>query len=165
MLIQNTEPKTYIILGMHRSGTSLISKALSDQGADMGDMVMSVYEDKDFLSLNTSMLTEAGGSWNNIPTDFNLTIIGRERAGEIKKLVDKKKSKMWGWKDPRTCFTLPAYLPHLDGDVYLFCCFRKPDKVAHSIHQRDKTGFDKARRLVDEYNKKLISHIKNFVGL
>ena len=81
----------------------------------------------------------------------------------IKKKIKKYKSKSWGFKDPRTCLTLKRYLPHLDGDTYLICCFRKPDKVM-ARWKRDglKSG---SKELVDKFNKALISAIEEFVEL
>lgn len=148
---------------MHRSGTSLVSKALSDQGIDMGDMMMSVYEDKDFLRLNQTLLSDINGCWNRPPKAVDIPISEKRSRSVIKSLIANKKSQMWGWKDPRTSLTLPAYLPHLSGDVYLFCCFRKPSKVAMSLHKRDNMNLDKARDLAMEYNERIFDNVRLFL--
>lgn len=35
--ITDKSPKTYVVLGMHQGGTSIVSKAFKDQGKDLGD--------------------------------------------------------------------------------------------------------------------------------
>ena len=69
--------------------------------------------------------------------------------------------KMWGWKDPKTAFVLEKYLPHLKGDVYLICCFRKPKKVLESWQKSKKTSGGK--ELLDKYNNALLEAIKKFL--
>ena len=58
------DTKTYIVLGMHRSGTSFISKALHDSGVDMGEgklmgpnewNKLGHYENTQFVSMNSQI--------------------------------------------------------------------------------------------------------------
>ena len=78
---------------------------------------------------------------------------------EIKALIQRKRAKFWGWKDPRNAFTVDNYLPHLDGDVYLICCFRKPDKILKSWKGKH------SKELIDSYNRNIIKSVKKFVEL
>jgi len=69
--MKEKRPKEIIILGMHRSGTSMLSGMLDRLGIDMGDDVvgrqesnpLGHFEDGDLLSLNELILAKAGGSF------------------------------------------------------------------------------------------------------
>lgn len=159
--INNKEDKTYIVMGTPYSATSFISKALEDQGVDMGNNMNGLYQNHDFWSVNQRLLKAAGGSWVDIPDESK--ILEKVRPSRMKQKIKKYKSKLWGFKDPRTSLTAKAYFPYLDGDVYLICCFRKPDKVVESESNKSDKNF--GREVVDEYNRRIISNIKEFVGL
>jgi hypothetical protein len=67
--------KTIIILGMHRSGTSMVAGLLAKMGINMGDDLLGRspsnpfghFEDWDFVNLNDSILSKAKGSWDKLP--------------------------------------------------------------------------------------------------
>lgn len=166
MNIHDPADKVFIILGMHKSGTSILSKALKDQGVKMTDTedtsFFRHYEDINFLELNKEMLKKAGGNWRNIPLKYR--IVGSGLGEKVKNLIARYKTKMWGWKDPRTALTVENYLPYLkDDDVYLVAIFRKPEKVKAAL-QRDKGDGD-WDNIINTYNRNIIEAIKNFVGL
>ncbi len=157
--IHNKERKTYVILGMLHSATSLISKALKDQGINMGKDLNKNLENQAFVSLNESILKNLGGTWSNPPSEEN--ILGAEVGNQVKSAIGKNKEKFWGFKDPRTSLTIQHYLPYLGGDVYLICCFRKPDRIIKSFG--GKYGVNK--KLIDRYNRSIIKAIKEFCEL
>jgi len=101
------------------------------------------YEDPDFLKLNKLMIRHPDKDWTQ----------------EIKQLIKRKKADFWGWKDPRSAFTVDKYLPHLSNDVYLICCFRKPKKILKSW----KGKYNK--KLIDSYNKAIIEALIKFCEL
>lgn len=145
--IHSKEGKTYIVMGCPNSATSFISKLLEMGGVKMGNVKRGFhkdfYEDPDFLNLNKLMIREPKKDWTQ----------------EIKQLIKRKKADFWGWKDPRTAFTIGKYLPHLGSDVYLICCFRKPEKILKSW----KGKYNK--KLIDSYNKAIIKSLKKFCEL
>jgi len=118
-----------IITGMHRSGTTLLSKILEDNGVFMGKYKESNNESKFFLRINRWMLSTIGASWdnpksfNNINDDTKNLIINRinniieSRLNfyyfGINSFILKKKfnnyPNQWGWKDPRNTFTLEIW--------------------------------------------------------
>jgi hypothetical protein len=65
----------------------------------------------------------------------------------ITKLVSAKKGK-WGWKDPRTCLTIPLYAPHLVSPRYIEI-IRDKNAVTKSLAKRSKGVTHGA--LYDEY--------------
>lgn len=160
--ISNKEDKTYVVLGVPHSATSFTTKALKDQGINFKVNTRDVYQDIEFVILNERILSKAGGSWYNPPSEEKILAV--EYDINIKRYIESRKDKFWGCKDPRASLTIKKYLPHLDGDVYLICCFRKPEKVIES-YKNEKHGEKVDKKLVDHYNKSIISAIKEFVGL
>lgn len=166
--------KIYIILGVDYSGTCLLSKALIDQGIDMGERLKKdnninkkSFESLDFVSLNNEILRIAKGTWDNPPSQYNLGQAGRvyEIKEKIKKVVHKESFANWGWNDPKTCLTLPYFLEHLNGDVHLISIFRKPLLAAKSLKRKNGLSIKRGMELVVEYNQRLLEHIRSFIGL
>lgn len=157
--IRNKESKTYMVIGAPHSATSFISKALEEQGVDMGNDMKGLYQNYDMLSSNRKMIRNAGGYWWDPPSEEEII---KNTVSNIEKKIERNKAKFWGFKDPRTSLTAKAWFPYLDGDVYLICCFRKPEKVVESYKDLDSRV---NRELIDHYNKSIISAIKEFVEL
>lgn len=142
--------KSVVVLGMHRSGTSALANVLHSMGVDMGKEMYGPdrgnpdghFEDISFLNLNEAILAAAGGSWHSPPSDFQIRVFGsREGQRLIDLVVDrKKKGRPWGFKDPRTCLTLPLYMPHL-SDAYFIVIDRDCADVARSLNNRDGDSF------------------------
>ena len=80
-----------IVLGMHRSGTSLVTRGVATFGAELGtnlvspafDNPMGFWEDKTFVSINNRVLEAIGQSYESmaiIPGNLNHD----KRTGEIR---------------------------------------------------------------------------------
>ncbi len=157
--IKNKEDKVYIILGAPKSATSLISNGLIKQGIFMGEGAEDNMsrENRELAVLNAEILKTAGGVMVKPPTEES--ILKQNFTDRIKAYIKKNKRKRWGLKDPRMSLVSKLYLPHLTGDVYLFCCFRKPEKVKNSY--KGKISIDK----VNVINRSIINTVKEFCGL
>lgn len=160
---------TYIILGMHRSATSFIGKALKDQGVNMGEKLLGPskgnlqghFENRRFLELNKKILKEAGGSWDNPPPEGAIIKAGRKFQNEIKEIVRQEQRKLWGWKDPRTTLTIRLYMPYLENP-YFIVCFRNPYEVAKSLQKRNGFSLEKGLALATIYNERLLNFLTDF---
>jgi len=121
-----------IIMGMHRSGTSMVCRMLEDLGLFVGAKKDPNNEALFFLRLNDWLLNSLGGRWDypqpflsileQIPVhDFfvnylQLTVssprilpyLGWKRYLRCRSLYHL--DIPWGWKDPRNTFTLPLWL-------------------------------------------------------
>ena len=158
--------KTFIILGMHKSATSLIAGGLNNFGVNMGEKLMGgdewnkigYFEDMEFFRLNEEILKAAGGSWYEPPSERKILALKKEFGPKIKKLVEKK-SGLWGWKDPRTTLTIKLYLPYLKNPHFI-CCFRDPKEVARSLSKTQGISTEKALKLAGIYNKRLLKFLK-----
>ena len=59
---------TIVVLGMHRSGTSLVTRLLVEMGVYMGPRLdVRNWEDADFQKTNQTILDMAGGNWGKPP--------------------------------------------------------------------------------------------------
>ena len=114
----------FIVLGLHRSGTSLVANTLRCLGVKMGDSFprttrhnsRGYWEDTEFIRMNVRILKMAGGKWSKPPAHAGILVAGDFYADDVKTLLERKvqgsllvKGQRWGWKDPRTCLTIPIY--------------------------------------------------------
>lgn len=114
-----------VILGMHRSGTSVVSNMLHRIGISMGSNLLpsdgfnpnGYFEDEDFLWINKGILENAEGTWYVPPTVEEMIKGGEKFADAICKTVEDKRKKagrnLWGWKDPRNSLTCWSYMKEI----------------------------------------------------
>jgi O-antigen biosynthesis protein len=146
------------IIGMHRSGTSVITGLLRAHGLRIGseDCLLGPHESnptghfehKGFLEINEVLLARLGGAWDK-PVEFPRDWRGDGRFDDLAEraasLVESLAcSHPWGWKEPRTTLLLPFWQAVVPGLRYVIC-IRHPLEVAHSLEARD--GFALARAI------------------
>jgi len=151
-----------VILGMHRSGTSLVANLLADSGFFVGSAGQLIradrwnekgyFEQRQVWELNEGILRGAGGSWYNPPAheliqkqnvrDPLLRVI-KTYHGEGRKII----------KDPRLCLTLPLWVRYLQGRVQIVWMLRSMGAVAASLQKRDGMPLWKGRELWRTYNR------------
>lgn len=154
------EATLVVVLGMHRSGTSVITRAMETMGAEFGDNLMPAvegvndkgfFEDLDINAVNQEILSLAGADWHCLaPIEFgkideaSLQAI-RERA--IALLSKKCRNKTFALKDPRISRLLPFWQPvfySLDVRVVYVLAIRNPMSVGRSLEKRDGFSHDKS---------------------
>ena len=154
------------VVGMHRSGTSLIAQILKQSGLYLGpeDTLLGRnvgnqeghFEHTGFIELNDALLKHLGGSWEfppELPSGWeNAASLEplRSRARELLRSFAGKSP--WGWKDPRTTLLLPFWRS-LIPNLRLVVCVRSPLAVANSLHARDKIAPARGAYLWDRYVK------------
>jgi hypothetical protein len=156
----------YIVLGMHKSGTTLISDILHHGGIQMVESYASTSYDEgnqverlSTLALNKDLLNaHARYSLNLSPRDVpdDLDDLAILRLKEICRTQDGD----WGFKDPRTCLTYPLLQPHLP-DHKLIIVFRHPAQVVrhYASPRYPYRAFLALKRWV-EYNESLLRIIE-----
>ena len=157
---------TVVVLGMHRSGTSMIGGLLDALGIDMGNEFhpstnanpTGFFEDLSFLRLNRRILQAAGGGHLAPPSAEAILAQQDVFRQEIRDLVAAKTSRRWGWKDPRTCLTLDLYLEHLPRP-HVIVCRRDPDAIARSLQTRSGMPLEEGLRLTAVYEDRLHSFL------
>jgi len=149
------------ILGMHRSGTSLVSRILNILGVYLGpeahimqpgpDNPKGYWEHYMLTALNDEILARLGGSWHEVPVfpagwEISSELADlRQRARAILQ-EDFATADLWGWKDPRTCLTLPFWQRLLPPMRYVIC-LRNPVDVSRSLERRNNFPFEKGVQL------------------
>lgn len=146
-----------IVLGMHRSGTSLLTSLLDQAGVNTGrnhvgprfDNPKGFWEDRFFCAANIDLLTTCGANRDGFD-DFDalesvrLNCADRVRRKNLSAVhvycSFNFRSPVWGWKDPRTCITFPYWQRAFDElgvkDIRLVIAFRSPNEVARSLITR-----------------------------
>lgn len=152
-----------ILYGMHRSGTSLMVRLLTDLGVHMGSWLSRDAESVHFQRLNRRVYAAAGSKWAVVDglvqsmTDAEFVAQQEEetrrRLFEPRSLVSRRPviadffgterwrmvrqgvSFTWGWKDPRTTLTLPIWL-RIFPDARCVHMIRNGIDVAISTHRR-----------------------------
>ena len=162
-----------IILGMHRSGTSAVSRLINMMGTYLGpeekrmaaqpDNPKGFWERSDVMRLNNEILHAAGGSWDQV-SQINLkSISGPDKeqfGGRISDiLLEMDAHRPWSLKDPRMCLTLPVWRSHLEIPVFLFV-FRNPVQVAQSLAKRNNLPLFIGIALWEYYTVKALNGIK-----
>lgn len=152
--------KCIVVLGMHRSGTSAITRGLKVLGVELGDRLIApiannnmrgFWEDIEINRLNTEMLHAMDSDWHHLaPIQFHdIEILHKKgylfRARDL--LLQKiNNTNVWGFKDPRVAKLLPFWkevFSLCQIDVHYILTIRNPLSVAQSLSKRD--SFDKEK--------------------
>ncbi|MCE5336645.1 MAG: hypothetical protein LLG06_18865 [Desulfobacteraceae bacterium] len=147
--------RVFVVLGMHRSGTSLLANFLNAAGVYMGNdfgradefNAEGYWESTHIVGEHEKILAKLKYTW-----DTPVFMIDRQRlrdAGieEMKRsLIGKVRSELaagngvWGFKDPRTLSLLPLWNEIFDevgAEPSYVLSIRHPGSVAASLARRD----------------------------
>lgn len=137
------------IVGMHRSGTSMVAKLLQRAGLNLGEEAdlmppaeenpEGFYEHLQFVKLNDEVLNVAGAGWDCPPAagfNWDDAALDSFRA-RARRLANPLEDRLpWGWKDPRTSLTLPFWRSAF-GPLRVVAVVRNPLEVVTSLHRRN----------------------------
>lgn len=152
--------KVVVVLGMHRSGTSLLTGTLQEAGLVLGDVVTSAphnhkgnREALPIRELHDDLLQRSGGAWNKPPSQVVWEPIHLAFRDLV---VDAYRGEAcWGFKDPRSLFCLEGWLDALP-QLQAVAIVRHPEAVARSLYARDHLALDEGLMLWKIYNQKLL---------
>ncbi|MGH2615080.1 MAG: sulfotransferase [Thermomicrobiales bacterium] len=157
------------IVGMHRSGTSMVAKVLQEAGLHLGseaDLMppaaenpAGFFEHLDFVRLNDEVLNAAGAGWDCPPppgVDWGAGLFTpfRERARLLAEPLAP--TGAWGWKDPRTSLTLPFWRSAL-GPLRTIVVVRNPLEVVTSLHRRNGFSIALGLTLWQIYSERMLA--------
>jgi hypothetical protein len=160
------------VLGMHRSGTSVVASLLEGLGVHLGgaDALLrplpenprGYWEHGALKDVNEALLAHLGGRWHsppNLPDGWQRAAALDELRAQARVLLREQfgESVLWGWKDPRTCLTLPFWKPLLPEASYVIC-LRNPFDVARSLRARDDLPLEHGLRLWLAYTAAALAH-------
>jgi GT2 family glycosyltransferase/glycosyltransferase involved in cell wall biosynthesis len=138
-----------VILGMHRSGTSLITKSIELLGYSLGDNLMPAgvdnptgfWEDLDIVQFNDRLLASNQASWDS-PLDSESIAYPLELKQEALALLDARFSSTSKFviKDPRMSLLLDFWSGCFDEagvSVEYLVVYRQPLDIAASLRARN----------------------------
>jgi SAM-dependent methyltransferase len=142
---------TILVLGMHRSGTSVATRLANLLGLAMcrpedlvrghGGNERGHWESSTLVAENDRLLARALARWWCPPAgaaDIEALAADPAQRGRARQVLDHAyPSVPWVWKDPRTCLTLPFWLSTLDIKPAVILTLRDPLEVAASVRARD----------------------------
>lgn len=142
-----------LVLGMHRSGTSALTRVLNLLGCALpanligpGDgNVLGHWEAIDAVTLNDEILASAGSSWEDwgpLNEDWNHSGLRPEMLQRITALVEKhaELGPLFAVKDPRICRIADLWLEGMDAagiEPLVVLMVRNPAEVIRSLESRD----------------------------
>lgn len=153
-----------VVLGMHRSGTSALARALRALGVHLGgDAHVTRRNEHDLVqAVNQDLLRAGGGHWSAPPelapaqwAGLDATDLA-DRADAALRDLHSGPTGAHGWKDPRNCFTLPWWRSRA-GAPLLVITYRHPHEVAASLERRNEFGPGHGFALWEAYNRALFA--------
>jgi hypothetical protein len=164
-----------ILLGMHRSGTSLTVRLLADVGVHMGHRLSRDAEDVFFQKLNRRIYKAVGVRWGYVgplieamddpqfverqTAQMRRGLFASKHLGApeprivdffgapLWRVVQQGELVWWGWKDPRTTLTFPIWL-RIFPRARVVHIVRNGIDVAISTHRRSHKQQRKFRNRV-----------------
>ncbi len=153
--------RNIIILGMHRSGTSMVAGVLAAAGiytgekeellSDQQDNPHGFWERRDVVALNDAILSTNGGSW--FSPSKELPVVSAEFTSGTKAIMESMPlDRSCFIKDPRMILTWPLWKDVVDDAVLLFV-YREPLSVAASLQHRNSFPQVLGLALWEYYNR------------
>lgn len=149
----STDRRALLILGMHRSGTSAVTRVVNMLGAEIGDNLISpgddnpsgFWEHAEVVRINEKLLKALGRTWydmRDMPEgwlDSAASKIAFEQAVQLIRR-DFGASRLCAVKDPRMCLTARLWVNAFRAAEFEVGCLfvvRDPREVVESLHRRN----------------------------
>lgn len=150
----NPNRKLVVVLGMHRSGTSAITRGLQAVGVGLGDKLMpplagvnekGFWEDLEIVDLNVEMLATLKSDWHFLSAITSADVETLRAKGYVDRaaaLLNTKlaQSPVYGFKDPRTSKLLPFWVEvfrEIGVQPHYVLAIRNPLSIEKSLSKRD----------------------------
>jgi hypothetical protein len=160
------------IAGMHRSGSSVISRAMTIMGINHTNHLMPAHEDnkkgywedEEFIEFNDNLLAKTGQTWyepkatNHEEIEWWASELNKEALSLLRKKISNKDHICL--KDPRLCNLIPFWKKICDDNkikMRLIASYRHPIENANSIYKRDKININQGLLLWSAHYINLLS--------
>jgi hypothetical protein len=169
--VENTAVRTrgksiIVVLGMHRSGTSAVTRGLMVMGVELGNHLMppapddnekGFFEDVDVNAINVELYQslEPRRNWHTLTPVSGKELLHEKRTPLRLRAIELLRSRLettdcFGIKDPRLCRMLPFWqsvFEYLQLNVSYVIAIRNPISVARSLGRRDNFPPEKCHYL------------------
>lgn len=153
-----------VVLGMHRSGTSVLTKALGLMGASLGsDLGRKHAEHLGVRRQNIKILRRFGHGWqvdSDLPHNWKEETFVQLQINAIKFILLNEffDRKLFAIKDPRICLLIPIYR-RIFEDLRIrphFVVIERPNlEIARSLGKRNHFHLPQSQRITRHYKKRL----------
>jgi hypothetical protein len=155
-----------IVIGMHRSGTSLVSRMLERLGVHMGRAQEHNAEALFFLRANEWILSQCGAAWDHpeplaymldnpplrqLAAQYLRDMLSAPNSAQFVGVADRLRGRTpltmtrpWGWKDPRNTFTLGLWL-EIFPQARVIHVLRHGVDVAASLRTRLRSDIERSQ--------------------
>lgn len=147
-------PTAVLVLGMHRSGTSALTRVLNLMGVELGSELMAAaegnnetgfWEHQAVVDAHEALMASFGMRWSDpraLPEGWERSDAARDTRNTLEAVIAREFAgqRLWGVKDPRMCRLLPLWRPILDDlgmRPAVVHMLRQPLEIARSIERRD----------------------------
>lgn len=152
-----------LVLGMHRSGTSALTRVVNLLGVELGTDLMEAvegnnergfWEHQGVVDRHDRLLADFGMRWDDpraMPANWLDHPATRAARTDLESILDAEfaTAPLWGVKDPRMCRLLPLWRSMLEDRgvrVKVLHMLRHPLEIARSLERRD--GMPRGRGLM-----------------
>lgn len=178
----------YVILGMHKSGTTLVSQILHHSGINMGDEINAQtsydqgnqYEREATKALNIEIMRANGyeeSNWRKVVSgtvdrDHSLAdpqVLTEGQRWRMREIISECNGRYtrWGFKDPRTCLLYPLWASELP-EHKIIAIFRSPQEQwqrhrSRVIWQRYREPY-KIQKFIEKwcrYNSDILAYLQH----
>lgn len=162
-----------VILGMHRSGTSAITRVINLLGLPLcsasdlmsrPDNPIGHWESESLTAFDDQLLKVLGGQFDAPPdmehgweTHQAAANLYNEAAAIFRRVFT---TTSWVWKDPRACLTLPFWRVIWSGAPVAVFIHREPLEVSLSLGRRDGTRKAHCIALWERYARSALQNAK-----
>jgi hypothetical protein len=169
----------FIVLGMHRSGTSMLAGLLhTSAGYTVGgpligsafDNEKGFFERVDIVLQNDQFMSAQqiwwannayNYDWERAVKDMESGAVSFENGKKGLKFLDDPSNAPWMQKDPRMCITLKTWLKLMHSEPAILFTYRHPLEVALSLKKREQHfTLEWGLRLWIVYNMRAIQNSK-----
>lgn len=171
MKINSNKPSIILVLGMHRSGTSLVAQMVALWGAYMGEKLCDAdfnnengyWEFEKLNALNERILNALNASWMLPPKEINTKQLIDRFGKEAESLIDEMDlggNNVWCWKDPRMAVLFNFWEKIFNTRKLIkVLAFRHPLSVARSLQKRDNLPTSFSLLLWEQYTQNIFNII------
>jgi GT2 family glycosyltransferase/glycosyltransferase involved in cell wall biosynthesis len=158
--VRQSQAVGWLVLGMHRSGTSALSRVLGLCGADIGHRLVEGsegnegghWEDAVAVEHHERLLADFGVRWDEpfaLSDGWQETPVARSAIDALARYIrdDRDQHELWAVKDPRLSVLAPLWKAAASRPLPVVLSIRHPLEVAQSLVVRDGMGLGRALAL------------------